>query len=964
MDGVLSECPVKRVLSAIAIALLLAGCGSNAPPPPGTPAPAAAEAVAAPTTTRSIFPPDLDGNGTPDEASHFSVRRILLQAPVDAPIQITRGAASVDFSARQVFLPDGTVLHELEMERQLGDETTRLVAGEYVLNIVPAGISGRIVGPDIRPLTARALSDDVANARSALFPSTDGVSLLLRGALPSLSALALRCGDGRAAAMQLTMSRDGIVATVTAPLRPERIYRLDAGPTAKSPYGMPVDHIFSLRCLGAKDSRRAIRILTADTNRDGEPELLTLFADGAVTALTRTDRAAETLLPAGDDVAIDFAVGDFSGNGAADLAVLMRAEQQIRLLRLFNETRSNGARFTMQSEALAVVAATGLCAGDFDRDGRDDLAILDAFGRITIQYSSRASQELVGLAPRMLATGIHAADFNGDGKPDLLILGADGHGRLLFNGGGSFREPSGVRVGSSGANLAVVGDLDSDRCSDILFSGRRAQITVMTGANMKESRVDQRHGGEPRLAGAILCRDVNRDSRCDVIVALEDEAGVADDIALYLNSDKSTGAPDAVLPLGARLVINGLEFWHEHLLIATDGGLLMLKVNCEEMPPTVDSDVAFVRAYSPMPRIPSPMAAAIQDLNDDGRADMAAVDREGRLQVWLAAGDGEPFVLSGESVELGGAGSLQAIDFDRDNFPDLLFIPNDPQLRPRLLRNSRDGRFNEDETGLLPTPPTTLRGAPALGDFDRDGDLDVFWPSPLGRVQFNEGDGRWRELRHELEVRDERGLRLQFSGELCCADFTRDGIADIVAVMQSGENIGPQYLVLWQGVDSGDAAPFRPVVSSALPGSFFGLAPADFSGDGLLDLALGYAPENGDARLTLLRLREDLVFEVFDGAPQSKGVLLDLAMDDLDRDGDLDLISTERIGDSSHVTFWVNDGRGRFFEADRAQNSLMRALDGFAAVNLSLADFTGDGRPDLLAIDADGNVVIVRTTLP
>jgi hypothetical protein len=364
-----------------------------------------------------------------------------------------------------------------------------------------------------------------------------------------------------------------------------------------------------------------------------------------------------------------------------------------------------------------------------------------------------------------------------------------------------------------------------------------------------------------------------------------------------------------------------------------------------------------------MPQIPSPLAAAVQDLNDDGRADMATVDRDGRLQVWLAGEEGQPFTLAGDAIELGGNGTLQAIDFDRDSFPDLLFIPDDTRVRPRLLRNNRQGRFGDDDTGLLPTPPTGLRGAPALGDFDRDGDLDVFWPSPLGRVQFNEGTGRWRENREEMEVRDERGLRLQFSGELCCADFTRDGIADIVAVMQPGE-VGPQYLVLWAGTGSPDAAPFRAVVTASLTGRFFGLAPADFSADGLLDLALGYAPEGAEPKLSLLRLRNDLTFELFEGSPKSKGTLLDLAMDDMDRDGDLDLISTERVGDTTATTLWVNDGRGQFFEAGDAQESLLRALDGFAAVNLSLADFTGDGRPDLLAIDADGNVVIVRSTLP
>jgi hypothetical protein len=64
------------------------------------------------------------------------------------------------------------------------------------------------------------------------------------------------------------------------------------------------------------------------------------------------------------------------------------------------------------------------------------------------------------------------------------------------------------------------------------------------------------------------------------------------------------------------------------------------------------------------------------------------------------------------------------------------------------------------------------------------------------------------------------------------------------------------------------------------------------------------------------------------------------------------------------MTLWVNDGHGKFGEATDAQRSLADAIGEFRATNLSLADFTGDGRPDLLAIDRNGNVVIVRTTLP
>jgi hypothetical protein len=945
----------RKTLFLVLLSLSLAGCGLELTDPSRVAI--AASGRAGVPELRTLFPADLDGDGNLDHPAHPEQRRILVQAPWGTQFRLSRLGVDLPFVHAEVILSDGNVLHELELHEPLGLTSTVLEAGRYAVVLYAEA------GPR-RPLEVQALSpgavvDDLAVPASALFPGTLP-ALLLRGALPSLrGGLALRSGSQHPVPLHLSVHPQGLRAEVSRALLPGRVYRLEADATSTTPFSSPFEQEFYLMCRGAP-GRHAVALRVADFNRNGSPDLLCLFSDGALTVLTDPDGGMESLLPPGNELGVDFAVGDLNGNGATDIAVLLKGAEGARLLLLENRTRREGARFEATSLKLGLSEPVAVVLADFDRDGRDDVAVLDAFGELWLRFSSGDERSFSTFEGRRLATVLLADDFDADGKPDLMILGAAGQAKIwsrLLD-----RVPSMSSLYAGGSWFAASGDLDGDRFADLLLSGRAETLHALHGATRMETALMPRAGLH---VGAVICRDVNGNSRGDVVAMLEDHRGTSSHVALYLNSQHGSLEPDAVLPVGNEIHVRAIEFWRDHVVFAAEEGLLVLPVDGAAMPPSATTGVRFVEGWSPLPPVATPLSAAIADFNDDGRADFAVVDTEGWLRVWVAGEPGEPFALLGEPIYLGGPGDLRAVDLERNRAVDLLFIPRDPSQRPRVLRNRRDGTFREGASSWLPLPPSNLRGAPVLGDFNRDLQLDVFWPSPLGRLQYHDGMGRWTDWRNAPEIRDAQGLRLQFSGELCCGDFTGNGLADIAAVMQAGEGAaGGQVLVLLAG--TGDAEqPFQPVITRNLQGHFKGLRPADFSGDGRLDLAVGFSAQGEDEpRLTLLRLNAGREFEPFAGGPQARGALLDIAVDDLDRDGDLDLLVAERTEQGrTRVTLWVNDGYGRFYESEAAQHSLTEALRGMQATNLSLADFTGDGRTDLMAIDADGNVVLVRTTL-
>ena len=193
--------------------------------------------------------------------------------------------------------------------------------------------------------------------------------------------------------------------------------------------------------------------------------------------------------------------------------------------------------------------------------------------------------------------------------------------------------------------------------------------------------------------------------------------------------------------------------------------------------------------------------AIVEDFDGDGYLDIvtSTSDPRGHLILYHNRGDGSFSETSGASGLQGQLGGLNCIsaDYDNDGDADILvlrgaWMGEHGQIRNSLLRNEGGvpPRFSDvtREAGLAsPAMPTQ---AAVFGDFDLDGDLDLFvgnesggagkdYPSQLFR---NQGDGTFVDIAGEAGVENHRLAKGVTAG-----DFDNDGDLDLY-VSNIGEN--------------------------------------------------------------------------------------------------------------------------------------------------------------------------------
>ena len=242
-------------------------------------------------------------------------------------------------------------------------------------------------------------------------------------------------------------------------------------------------------------------------------------------------------------------------------------------------------------------------------------------------------------------------------------------------------------------------------------------------------------------------------------------------------------------------------------------------------------------------------------------------------------------------------------------------------------------------TGFVPQPPQPIFGyVGGIGDFNGDGvpDLIVTSSGSFVVILLGKGDGTFKPA-------TSYALPASTGIAVAVADFNGDGKLDF-AVLALGTPAGTSgsfnpphgvYVLLGNGDGT-----FQPAQSIALghPGGNIpggGLAAADFNNDGKMDLAIG------DSTLRILLGSGDGTFvEV----PETYGLdMAQIYVGDSNKDGKLDLVASPLYVPGvagQQPALLLGNGDGTF-------QTPLTFPNGVAGAE-GVADFNGDGKPDLL----------------
>ncbi len=343
---------------------------------------------------------------------------------------------------------------------------------------------------------------------------------------------------------------------------------------------------------------------------------------------------------------------------------------------------------------------------------------------------------------------------------------------------------------------------------------------------------------------------------------------------------------------------------------------------------------------------------ALCDFNHDGSEDVflgTYMPASGNYRSFMLKSDLGKFkdVTSSYKLKQEGEESWASFaDYDNDGWFDLMVISQGiPALYKSLERGGYENVSKRAFSNKLKKACSAL-----YFDMDHEGDLDLLISGYEGnKLMRNNGDGTFTDFTSAAGVEgDEEGSR-----EACFGDFDDDGDIDLFIVNRNGS------CLLYSNIREGR---FRDITEHAGLADIrmaTNVATADYNNDGYLDLFVGGPAPNtwswllntGTGQFKRDSVNDSLFKQL------ASFYLYDVAFFDFDNDGHLDMLFTGDPGDrgSSGGILLHNEGKGLF---KNCTHILPPDFEG--AREIEFADFNEDGDLDIFLAGLHGGAILLR----
>ena len=255
-------------------------------------------------------------------------------------------------------------------------------------------------------------------------------------------------------------------------------------------------------------------------------------------------------------------------------------------------------------------------------------------------------------------------------------------------------------------------------------------------------------------------------------------------VHIWKDTEGNEGASDLIVHENPRTEIGTLhpvDYDHDGDLDLFTTGATVYRNNGDE----TFTDVTEQTFVNPVQQL-APAEAFSADFDDDGDIDIFTIHRERGCTLYDNLRQGKLRAVSDETgVPQDVHYTAAAIgDYDNDGDIDIFLSTAD---RIYLYLNSGDGSFMEDprlEAGIRDLPPTLLKNI----DYDNDGFIDLWVSGKEGMFLFrNDGTGQFMEPYPLIENVTAEGAILQNATAGAVGDYDNDGDLDLFFINGEGE---------------------------------------------------------------------------------------------------------------------------------------------------------------------------------